>query len=121
MNEKDVQTESKKIFLIMLLFFCLIGLILKNIAYPLGVIIGYVICYINFILTIKFSHTILQEGHHILLIILMFMLKLFLMIVGFMIAVIWKEYVHLLSVFFGYLITPITIHWLNLKTRKEMK
>lgn len=121
MNEKDVQTESKKIFLIMLLFFCLIGLILKNIAYPLGVIIGYIICYINFILTIKFSHIILQEGHHILLIILMFLSKLILMTLGFLSAILFKDYIHLLSVFFGYLITPITIHWLNLKTRKEMK
>ncbi len=119
MNEKDVQSESKKIFLVMLLFFCIVGLIFKSLSYPLGIVIGYIICYINFILTIKTSHMILQNGHQVILIILMFMSKLVLMIMGFLMAVIWKDYVHLLSVFFGYLITPITIQWLNLKKRKE--
>lgn len=121
MNERDVQLESRKIFVFILLLFCLLGLFFKTIAYPLGVIIGYIVCYINFMLTIKFSHTILQEGHQVILIILMFMLKLILMIIGFMLAVIWKEYVHLLGVFLGYLITPITIYWLNIKKRKEMR
>lgn len=119
MNEKDVQLESKKIFFIMLLFFCILGLILQSLSYPLGVVVGYVICYVNFILTIQTSHMILREGHHILFIILMFMSKLVLMLIGFLMAVIWKDYVHLMSVFFGYLITPITIQWLNFKKRKE--
>ena len=121
MNEKDVQRESKKIFLIMLLIFCLLGFILKSLSYPIGVIVGYMICYINFILTIQSSDIILKEGHHILLIILMFLSKLILMTLGFLSAILFKDYIHLLSVFFGYLITPITIQWLNLKTRKELK
>lgn len=119
MNEKDVQFESKKIFFIMLLFFCIVGLILQSLSYPLGIVVGYGICYVNFILTIQSSHLILHDGHHILLIVLMFISKLVLMLIGFLIAVIWKDYVHLLSVFFGYLITPITIQWLNFKKRKE--
>lgn len=119
MNERDVQLESRKIFVFILLFFCLLGFFLKSIAYPLGVIVGYIVCYINFILTIKLSQIILQEGHQILLIVLMFMLKLFLMAIGFMMAVIWKEYVHLLGVFLGYLTTPITIYWLNIKKERR--
>ncbi len=121
MNEKDVQKESKKIFFIMLLIFCLLGFILKSLSYPIGVIVGYIICYINFILTIQFSNVILKEGHHILLIIFMFFSKVILMTLGFLSAILFKDYIHLLSVFFGYLITPITIQWLNFKTRKELK
>ena len=121
MNEKDVQKESKKIFFIMLLIFCLLGFILKSFSYPIGVIVGYIICYINFILTIQFSNVILKEGHQIFLIIFMFFSKVILMTLGFLSAILFKDYIHLLSVFFGYLITPITIQWLNFKTRKELK
>lgn len=101
--------------------FCFVGFLFKSLSYPIGVIVGYMICYINFILTIQSSDIILKEGHHILLIILMFLSKLILMTLGFLSAILFKDYIHLLSVFFGYLITPITIQWLNLKTRKELK
>lgn len=117
MNEKDVQIESKKVFFCMLLIFCLIGIGMRSFSYVLGIIVGYVICYLNYILTIKSSTMILKTGQNILFVIIMFISKLLLMILGFAICIITNHAVSLFAVFFGYLITPITIYWLNHKYR----
>lgn len=119
MNERDVQLESRKVFFIMLLFSCIIAWFLKTVSYPVGIVIGYIICSINFILTIHFSDLILKSGQNVMMVIIMYIAKMILMILGFALAVIWKDTIHILTVFLGYMITPITIHWLNYKWRKE--
>ncbi|MEG0368077.1 MAG: ATP synthase subunit I [Coprobacillus sp.] len=119
MNEKDVEKESLKVFFAILLFSIVIGIMLKSYIYSTGVIVGYIINVINFKITIKTSDMILKSGQNVLLVILMYILKMILMVLGFALGVIFKEYIHIFGVFFGYLITPITIYWLNFKTRKE--
>lgn len=119
MDEKDVQVESRKIFLFILLIFCFIGVYMRSIAYPIGVIVGYVINYINFMITIKSSDMILKTQQNILLVIVMFVLKTILLIFGFALSLLFKGYVHIVGVFFGYLIIQLTIHWLNYHLRKE--
>lgn len=119
MNERDVQIESRKIFLFIVLFFCFLGVFMNSIAYPVGVIIGYIINYINFMITIQSSDWILKSGHNSMLVIVMFIAKTLLLIVGFAISILFKEYVNIAGVFFGYLIIHFTIHWLNYHTRKE--
>lgn len=119
MNERDVQVESRKVFFFMLLIFCLIGIGMHSFSYLLGIIVGYVVCYVNFILTIKSSEMILKTGQNVMFVVIMFIAKLLLMILGFAICIITNHAVNIFAVFFGYLITPITIHWLNYKCRKE--
>ncbi|MEG0593263.1 MAG: hypothetical protein RR512_08085 [Coprobacillus sp.] len=119
MNERDVQVQSKKTFLFILLIFCLIGVLLKSVAYPIGVIIGYIISYIIFIMTIKSADLILKSGQSVMLVIVMFIGKSLLWIAGFATSLIFKEYVNISGVFFGYLIIQITIYWLTYYTRKE--
>lgn len=119
MNERDVQVQSRKTFLFILLIFCLIGVLLKNVAYPMGVIIGYIISYIIFIMTIKSADLILKSGQSVMLVIVMFVGKSLLWIAGFATSLIFKEYVNIAGVFFGYLIIQITIYWLTYYTRKE--
>lgn len=122
MNEKDVQIESRKIFFFMLLIFCIVGIWARSFSYLLGIILGYLICYINFILTIKSSELILKTGQNVMFVIIMFLAKMLFMVLGFAICIITNYTVNIFAVFFGYLITPITIHWLNYKCRKgEMK
>lgn len=119
MNERDVQVESRKTFLFMLLFFCFLGVILKSVAYPIGVIIGYIVSYLNFIMTIKSSDLILKSGHNVMFVIVMFIAKMILWIAGFAVSIIFKEYVNIAGVFIGYLIIQITIYWLTYHYRKE--
>lgn len=119
MDERDVQVQSKKTFLFILLIFCLIGVLLKSVAYPIGVIIGYIISYIIFIMTIKSADLILKSGQSVMLVIVMFIGKSLLWIAGFATSLIFKEYVNISGVFFGYLIIQITIYWLTYYTRKE--
>lgn len=119
MNEKDVLSESKKVFLLMLLFFCVVGIMLESMSFIYGIVIGYVICFINFHITIKMSELILKTKQNVILVIVMFILKTLLLILGFAICLLTDYTVNIFSVFAGYLITPITIYWLNFKTRKE--
>ena len=41
MNERDVLKQSVKVFIGGLLIFIIIGMILKQISFPLGFILGY--------------------------------------------------------------------------------
>lgn len=119
MNEKDVVRESLKVFFVLLLFSIIIGLLLKSHIYTVGIMVGYIVNYINFQLTIKTSDLILKSGQNVLLVIMMYIGKMILMILGFALSIMFKDLINIFGVFVGYLITPITIHWLNIKTRKE--
>jgi len=119
MNEKDIQVQSRKVFIFMMLLFCFIGALFQSFAYPIGFFIGYIICYINFLITIQISDIILKTGHNVVLIIVMRAVKMILMTLGFYLGIIGHDWVNIFAVFFGYLVIPITIHWLNFKCRKE--
>ncbi|MEG0547395.1 MAG: hypothetical protein RR428_03830 [Coprobacillus sp.] len=119
MNERDVQVESRKTFLFILLIFCIIGVLLKSIAYPIGLVMGYIVSYVNFMMTIYSSDLILKSGNNVMIVIVMFIAKMILWIAGFALSIIFKDFINIAGVFIGYLVIQITIYWLTYYTRKE--
>ncbi len=119
MSERDVQRESWKIFFFMLLIFSFIGAYFKSIAFPVGVCIGFAVISINFLLTIKFTDMILSTGHNITFVFVMFIGKTLLLILGLMLSVWFQNCVSIWGVFGGYMILPLTIHYVNYLYRKE--
>ena len=117
MNEKEVLRQSVKVFIGGLIIFSLVGLILKQISYPLGFILGYGISVISFYLIILMSDMILKLGQSIRYIVIMFILKMVLYASGFMLAIKLDNIFNLISVFFGYFVTKITINYLSYKNR----
>lgn len=109
MNENDVLKQSVKVFIVGLIIFSIIGLILKQISYPLGFILGYIISSLSFYIIIIMSDLILKMGQSTRYVIVMFILKMLLYASGFMLAIKLDNIFNLISVFFGYFITKITI------------
>lgn len=109
MNEKDVLRRSLYLFFIGCFLFVIIGILLKNISYLLGFILGYMINVIVFLLIIKMSDEILNTDMSTIFVIMGFVLKLALYALGFYIAVKF-EWIHIFGVFIGYMITKLTIY-----------
>ena len=113
MNEKEVLRQSVKVFIGGLIIFSLVGLILKQISYPLGFILGYLISVISFYIIILMSDMILKMGQSIRYVVIMFVMKMLLYIFGFMLAIKLDNIFNIISVFFGYFVTKITINYLS--------
>jgi len=110
MNEKDVLRRSLYLFLIGCFLFVIIGILLKDISYLLGFVLGYVINVIVFLLIIKMSDEILQTNTSTIFVMMGFVLKLVLYALGFYIAV-KSQWFHLLGVFVGYMMTKLSIYF----------
>ena len=108
MNEKTVLKSSLYVFFAGCILFGIVSLLTKDISYLLGIIVGYVINVLVFLIIIKMTDLILQMSMSTIIVVMMFFVKLLLYAVGFLLAV-KTSYVHILSVFCGYLITKITI------------
>lgn len=108
MNEKAVSIKSVFVFLAGCLLLGIISLILRDISYLLGFILGYVINMISFFLTIKISEGILKFKMPIFMIILMNLLKIVIYAIGFYISV-KVQWIHMIGVFLGYLVIKITV------------
>lgn len=109
MNEKTVLKRSLYVFLIGLVIFGIVGIILKNISYLTGFVLGYVINLLVFMIIIKMSEGILKFSTAIPIVAFMFILKLILYAIGFFIAI-KTPYIHILGVFIGYMVTKVTIY-----------
>lgn len=109
MNEKDVLRKSLYLLVIGCFLFGIIGILLKDISYLLGFILGYVINVIVFLLIMKMSDEILKTSASTVFVVMGFILKLVLYAIGFYIAVKTK-WVHLLGVFVGYMVTKLSIY-----------
>lgn len=113
MNENDVLKQSVKVFIGGLVIFCLVGFILKQISYPLGFILGYGVSVLSFYIIIVMSDVILKMGQTIRFVVMMFIAKMILYAAGFMLAIKFGDIFNLISVFFGYFVTKITINILG--------
>lgn len=108
MNEKTVLKSSLYVFFAGCILFGIVGILTKDISYLLGIIVGYVINVLVFLIIIKMTDLILQMSMSTIIVVIMFFVKLLLYAGGFLLAV-KTNYVHILGVFCGYLITKITI------------
>lgn len=114
MNEKIVLKKSVYVFMIGCVIAIILGIIFHEISYLLGFILGYVINYLIFSINIKMTDAILKLSVSTPIIVIMFILKLFLYALGFMIAIKISLF-HLFGVFAGYLVMKLTIYGLYLK------
>lgn len=109
MNENDVLKQSVKVFVGGLIIFSIAGFILKQFSYPLGFILGYAINVLSFYIIIVMSDVILKMGQSTRFVVMMFVAKMLLYVVGFMLAIKFDNIFNLIAVFFGYFVTKITI------------
>ena len=110
MNENTVMSHSKYVFLIALAIAGLVSLLLMDISYFLGIIVGYIVSMIIFQIIIKMSDLILAiSSNTISLVIILFLTKLLIYGLGFFIAI-KVSWINIMTVFLGYFIIKITIY-----------
>lgn len=109
MDEKDVLRRSVYLFLIGCFLFGIVGILLKDISFELGFILGYIINVIVFYLIIKMSEGILKFSMSTVIVAIMFLVKLALYALGFYIAV-QSQWFHIFGVFMGYMLTKLSIY-----------
>ena len=110
MNENTVMSHSKYVFLIALAIAGLVSLLLMDISYFLGIIVGYIVSLIIFQIIIKMSVLILAiSSNTISLVIILFLTKLLIYGLGVFIAI-KVSWINIITVFLGYFIIKITIY-----------
>ena len=110
MNENTVMSHSKYVFLIALAIAGLVSLLLMDISYFLGIIVGYIVSLIIFQIIIKMSDLILAiSSNTISIVIILFLTKLLIYGLGFFIAI-KVSWINIITVFLGYFIIKITIY-----------
>lgn len=110
MNENTVMSHSKYVFLVALAIAGLVSLLLMDISYFLGIIVGYIVSLIIFQIIIKMSDFILAiSSNTISLVIILFLTKLLIYGLGFFIAI-KVSWINIITVFLGYFIIKITIY-----------
>lgn len=110
MNENTVMSHCKYVFLIALAIAGLVSLLLMDISYFLGIIVGYIVSLIIFQIIIKMSDLILAiSSNTISLVIILFLTKLLIYGLGFFIAI-KVSWINIITVFLGYFIIKITIY-----------
>ena len=110
MNENTVMSHSKYVFLIALAIAGLVSLLLMDISYFLGIIVGYIVRLIIYQIIIKMSDLILAiSSNTISLVIILFLTKLLIYGLGFFIAI-KVSWINIITVFLGYFIIKITIY-----------
>ena len=110
MNENTVMSHSKYVFLVALAIAGLVSLLLMDISYFLGIIVGYIVSLIIFQIIIKKSDLILAiSSNTISLVIILFLTKLLIYGLGFFIAI-KVSWINIITVFLGYFIIKVTIY-----------
>ncbi|WP_278453143.1 hypothetical protein [Thomasclavelia spiroformis] len=110
MNENTVMSHSKYVFLVALAIAGLVSLLLMDISYFLGIIVGYIVSLIIFQIIIKMSDLILAiSSNTISLVIILFLTKLLIYGLGFFIAI-KVSWINIITVFLGYFIIKVTIY-----------
>lgn len=117
MNENDVLKQSIKVFAAGIIVFGIVGLFLKEISYPLGFLLGYVISVLSFYMIIVMSDLILKMGQSIRYVVILFILKMILYAGGFILAIKVDNVFNLVGVFCGYFVTKVTINILGYTNR----
>ncbi len=122
-SEKDIVRKSLWWFIGLLIISIVIGVYFENIAYPVGLIVGYVISYIVFMLTVLFTDIVVKGNKSMALVgVVMFsyLMRMFLYIAGFALAVIYPQYISIFFVAVGYGIVKVTIMTFHIGNKKEV-
>lgn len=109
MNEKSVLKNSVYIFFLEAILLGIISFLFHDISYIFGLILGYIINVVVFLLIMKMSEGILKFSMSTAIIAIMFIVKLALYACGFYVAV-KTPWFHILGVFLGYMCTKMTIY-----------
>lgn len=110
MNEKDVLKRSLYLFVVGCFLMGIVGILLHDVSYLLGLILGYVINVIVFYMIIYMSDGILKFSMSSFIVAVMFILKLVIYALGFYIAV-KVSWIHIFGVFVGYMLTKLSIYY----------
>lgn len=113
MNEKTVLKQSVILFIVGFIIFSIAGIVLKSISYPLGFLLGYIFNTIVFYVIIITSDMILNLKSSTSLIILMNIGKLIIYAIGFLLAIFFPHIFNIIGVFFGYMMTKLSIFVAN--------
>lgn len=109
MNENTVLKSSVYVFICGCIISGLLGMLMKDMSYLLGFILGYIINVLVFLIIIQTSKEILRLRKHVLLIVVLTILKLILYSLGYYLSI-RLESVSMIGVFLGYFVIKITIY-----------
>ncbi|MGN1182781.1 MAG: hypothetical protein ACI4SR_07195 [Faecalibacillus sp.] len=113
MNEKTVLKQSFILFVIGIIIFSIIGIVFKDISYPLGFLLGFIFNTVVFYVIIFTSDMILNLKKSVSLIVIMNIGKLIIYAIGFLLAIFFPKVFNIVGVFFGYMITKLSIFVAN--------
>ena len=119
MNEKTVLKQSVILFMLGLIIFSLIGMVLHQISFPLGFLLGYVFNIIVFYVIIFTTDRILNLKKSVSLIIIMNIVKLLIYALGFLMAIFFPDVFSIIGVFFGYMMTQLSIFAANYFSKRR--
>lgn len=119
MNEKTVLSHSLILFFIGFLIFSIIGIQAREISYPMGFLLGYVFNIVVFYVIIFTSDMILNLKKSVSLVIIMNIVKLAVYAIGFLLAIFFPDIFSLIGVFFGYMMTQLSIFSANYFSKRR--
>lgn len=117
MDEKIVLRKSVIVFLVGLVIFSIIGIFAKTVSYPLGFIVGYIASMLSFGIIIKMSEIILNLRQSTMIVVVMFVVKMAIYAISFLLAIFFKDIFNIIGVFFGLMVTRITIYVVTYLTK----
>lgn len=111
MNEHTVLKNSMKTCFLGLLIFLIVSLIMKDISYVFGFLLGYSINVLTFLVIMQSSKTILSlKSGSIGIVMVMFVVKLLLYGLGFFLTFKMDWLFNIVGVFVGYFVIKVTIY-----------
>lgn len=119
MNEKTVLKQSVTLMMIGLIIFSIVGLMMQEISYPLGFLLGYVFNIVVFYVIIFTTDRILNLKKSVSLIIIMNIVKLLIYAIGFLMAIFFPNVFSIIGVFFGYMMTQLSIFAANYFSKRR--
>lgn len=117
MDEKIVLRKSVIVFLVGLVIFSIIGIVAKTGSYPFGFIVGYIASMLSFGIIIKMSEIILNLRQSTMIVVVMFVVKMAIYAISFLLAIFFKDIFNIVGVFFGLMVTRITIYVVTYLTK----
>ena len=119
MNEKTVLKQSVILFMLGLIIFSLIGMVLHQISFPLGFLLGYVFNIIVFYVIIFTTDRILNLKKSVSIIIIMTIVKLLIYAAGFLLAIFFPDVFSIIGVFFFFFLTQLSIFAANYFSKRR--
>lgn len=110
MNEYTILKNSRKVCLLGLLIATTSSIVTRDVSYMLGFVLGYSINVLTFLAIIQSSSAMLSmRGGAVGIVMIMFIVKLLLYALGFLLAFKLPSIFNIIGVFIGYFVIKITI------------